>query len=139
MRVGFLFFLIFTSICLYADNDFDRDQILRRISPVGQVRVQEVPSSAPSKSEASPAKAEAAKVPGQEIYEQFCQTCHRDGIAGAPKSHVESEWKPRLAQGLPALVATATKGKNAMPPKGTCIDCSDEDLKNAIEFMAITK
>jgi cytochrome c5 len=37
--------------------------------------------------------------------------------------------------GIDALVASAKKGKNAMPPMGTCMDCSDAELKAAIEFM----
>jgi cytochrome c5 len=33
------------------------------------------------------------------------------------------------------MLATAKKGKGAMPPKGTCMGCSDADLKAAIEYM----
>ncbi|MGB5729137.1 MAG: c-type cytochrome [Thiogranum sp.] len=33
------------------------------------------------------------------------------------------------------MLATAVSGLNAMPPKGTCADCSDEELKAAIEYM----
>jgi cytochrome c5 len=26
-------------------------------------------------------------------------------------------------------------GKGGMPPKGTCMDCSDNELKSAIQYM----
>jgi cytochrome c5 len=36
---------------------------------------------------------------------------------------------------MDAMFAIAISGKNAMPPKGACMDCSDDDLKAAIEYM----
>ncbi|MEH6472256.1 MAG: c-type cytochrome [Halopseudomonas sp.] len=71
---------------------------------------------------------------GEAIYNKACINCHAAGVAGAPKN--AEEWAPRMAQGIDALVASATAGKGAMPPKGLCADCSDADLKAAIEFMA---
>ena len=40
-----------------------------------------------------------------------------------------------FAQGMDALLQSAINGKNAMPPRGTCGTCSDDDLKAAIEYM----
>lgn len=76
----------------------------------------------------------------KQIYEQHCIICHRDGVAGAPKFQDEGSWKARLEQNdIDALVASAIKGKNAMPPKGTCQECSDSDIKAAIEYMVPKK
>lgn len=73
---------------------------------------------------------------GQSTYEQYCAVCHEDGVAGAPKFRDEKSWKPRLAnRDLDALIASANKGLNAMPQKGTCTTCTDDDLKNAIHYM----
>ena len=72
---------------------------------------------------------------GEQIYKQSCQACHANGIANAPKTGDKDAWEPRLAGGMDALVASAVKGKGAMPPKGTCMGCSDADMKAAIEFM----
>jgi len=72
---------------------------------------------------------------GQAIYQKSCQACHAAGVAGAPKLGDKEAWAPRIAQGMDVLVVNATNGKNAMPPKGTCMDCSEEDLKAAIEYM----
>lgn len=73
---------------------------------------------------------------GQATYEQFCIICHQDGVASAPKFRNESDWKPRLAgRTIEDLVKSATKGLNLMPEKGTCSDCSEDDLKAAIQYM----
>jgi cytochrome c5 len=69
-------------------------------------------------------------------YEQFCIICHKDGLVGAPRFGDEKDWKPRLSgKTLDDLLAVAKKGLNAMPPQGTCTECSDEDLKAAIQYM----
>jgi len=72
---------------------------------------------------------------GQKIYKQSCQACHANGVANAPKPGDKAAWAPRIATGIDAMLATAKKGKGAMPPKGTCMGCSDDDLKAAIEYM----
>jgi cytochrome c5 len=72
---------------------------------------------------------------GQKIYKQSCQACHANGVANAPKPGDKAAWAPRIATGMDAMLATAKKGKGAMPPKGTCMGCSDADLKAAIEYM----
>ncbi len=72
---------------------------------------------------------------GKDIYNAFCSACHSVGIANAPKLNNKSDWQVRLKQGINALLMSAKKGKNAMPPKGTCADCSGSELKSAIEFM----
>jgi len=72
---------------------------------------------------------------GEAVYNKACVNCHAAGVAGAPKAHTD-EWAPRLAAGIDAMVASANAGKGAMPPKGLCADCTDADLKAAIEFMA---
>lgn len=133
MRLLILVLFVAISMVAVAAEDFDRQEIEQRIQPVGKVRLESNPSA-----EAKPKKEEVAvkKEPGQEIYEQFCVTCHRDGVAGAPKFR-DASWKPRLTanKDVAGLTASAIKGINAMPPKGTCVDCSEEDLKNAIQYM----
>ena len=134
MRVGMISLLMMISIQLYAVGDYDEEQIQQRIAPVGNVHVQEpVQPISPAPSAAMPT---TKKDPGQATYEQYCVVCHRDGIAGAPKFHDDVDWKPRLAkQTIDSLTATAIKGLNAMPAKGTCQECSEADIKAAIEYM----
>ena len=72
---------------------------------------------------------------GQKTYQTSCQACHATGAAGAPKLGDKEAWAPRIATGVDAMLAVAIKGKGAMPPKGACASCSDDDLKAAIEYM----
>lgn len=71
---------------------------------------------------------------GEEIYKKHCGMCHAEGLINAPKTHDEAAWKARNKE-LPALLESSKKGLNAMPPSGTCMDCTDLELKAAIEFM----
>jgi cytochrome c5 len=72
---------------------------------------------------------------GEGIYQVYCSSCHGGGWQGAPIAYDEAEWKPRLAKGFDAVMATVKKGLNSMPPKGACMDCSDEELTAAIKEM----
>ena len=72
---------------------------------------------------------------GQKTYQATCQACHNSGAAGAPKLGDKEAWAPRIATGVDAMLAIAIKGKGAMPPKGACAACTDDDLKAAIEYM----
>ena len=81
-----------------------------------------------------PAAANAERT-GEEVYKTKCFVCHDSGIAGAPKLGDAAAWAPRIAKGADALLATAKSGILAMPPKGTCMDCTDAELTAAIEHM----
>lgn len=76
-----------------------------------------------------------AMADGKATYDTYCVACHMSGVAGAPVFGDKDLWAPRIAKGMDALLVSATNGLNAMPPKGTCMSCSDEDLKAAIEYM----
>ena len=71
---------------------------------------------------------------GKEIYNTVCQACHATGAAGAPKFGDKAAWAPRIGKGLDDLVASATKGLNAMPPKGG-YSGSDAEFRAAVEYM----
>jgi cytochrome c5 len=36
---------------------------------------------------------------------------------------------------MDSLLANATNGLNAMPPKGLCMACTEAELQSAIEYM----
>lgn len=74
----------------------------------------------------------------KQMYDAKCGLCHISGVANAPKLDDKEAWETRAALGMDALLATAKKGKGAMPPMGTCMECSDEDLTKLIEFMIAT-
>ena len=74
--------------------------------------------------------------PDMAKYDKSCKVCHATGSAGAPKTGDAEAWAPRMAKGMDELVKSVNNGLNAMPPKGMCFDCSDEDYKALIEYMA---
>ena len=58
-----------------------------------------------------------------------------DPPSGAPKTGDAGDWAPRIAQGKDVLADHAINGFNAMPAKGSCMDCSDDEIIAAIEHM----
>ena len=72
-------------------------------------------------------------------YNKSCAVCHNAGVAGAPKTGDADAWAPKLEKGMDVLVQSVQTGLNAMPPKGMCFDCSDEDYRALINYMATPK
>ncbi|MFK8020258.1 MAG: cytochrome c5 family protein [Pseudomonadales bacterium] len=70
------------------------------------------------------------------IYQRSCISCHLSGAAGAPKTHDVAAWAPKMEKGMEAVIANIKNGLNAMPPKGLCFDCSDEQYEALVNFMA---
>lgn len=105
--------------------------VAERTKPVAEVYVEgdNVPSAAPAA-----AAAPTGPRTGEQIVQAHCGACHLTGAAGAPKIGT-ADWTPRKAKGIDTLLQHALNGFNAMPPKGLCMDCSDEDIKHTIEYM----
>ncbi|MGL5653230.1 MAG: c-type cytochrome [Vibrio sp.] len=110
----------------WAITDADKHAIAERIKPVGNVYL--------ASSEPTPVVATGPR-DGATVYGTFCIACHSTGVSGAPKIGSAAEWGPRIAQGKEVLKNHALNGFNAMPAKGTCIDCSDAEIVAAIEHM----
>ena len=74
---------------------------------------------------------------GEQVYKQSCIGCHASGAANAPKLGDAAAWKARIAKGKDALYTSALKGVpgTAMMAKGTCVACSDTELKSAVDYM----
>ena len=109
-------------------QDMSREAVAERIKPVAKVRIAS-DAAAPASSQA------AAGRTGEQIYNQACVACHATGVLGAHKVGSAEDWEPRLAQGMDLVLEHSINGLNAMPPRGTCMNCSDEELLSAIEFM----
>jgi cytochrome c5 len=71
----------------------------------------------------------------ERVYMQSCWACHNSGAAGAPKVGDAAAWAPRVAKGIDVLVANSIAGINAMPAKGMCFTCTNDDLKALVEYM----
>ncbi len=77
----------------------------------------------------------AAGRSGEAVYSRFCFACHATGVSEAPKFQDEADWAPRLEKGMDVLMQTTIDGLNLMPPMGTCMDCSEEELAAAVDYM----
>ncbi len=145
--------IFFTMAGVSQAKHMDEDSIDKRTRPVGQVHIEGMPkvveSTQPVVEEVKttventpeePAQAVAVSTTtgrtGEELYNTFCIACHSTGLANAPKTGDAAAWGKLLEPGIDQLISSAKKGKNVMPPMGTCIDCSDEELKSAILFMS---
>jgi len=106
--------------------------IEERIAPVGSVCVAGTDCAAAG----SAAAASSGPRSGSDVYNTYCAACHGTGAMGAPKSGDNGAWKDRLAKGFNKTLANAINGINLMPPKGTCGDCSDDEIGAAIKYMA---
>jgi len=74
--------------------------------------------------------------PGEQIYLNTCFSCHASGVAGAPAVGDAEAWTPRAEKGRDALLRSTIEGMPpGMPPKGLCMDCTDEELGQAIDYM----
>lgn len=72
---------------------------------------------------------------GKEVYDNVCYVCHSTGAAGSPKFGSAAAWNPRKTKGMKTLLQHALNGYNFMPPRGTCSDCSDGEIEEAIRYM----
>jgi cytochrome c5 len=86
-------------------------------------------------SNAQTAAAPAGGKSGEEIYNASCAACHGTGLMGAPKTGNADDWAARIANGQESLLSNAVNGIKGMPPKGTCMACSDDELAAAIDHM----
>lgn len=122
-------FLRASAMCGKVAEPMTFQAIAERTKPVGVVAVSGAQAKVPTAQAALPPNA------GEARYQSTCSVCHASGVAGAPRFRHAEDWKPRMAAGMEEMLAIAIKGKGAMPPKGTCMQCSDEELRLTIEYM----
>lgn len=74
---------------------------------------------------------------GEQVYNTTCVACHGTGASGAPKLGDTEAWAPRIEKGMDALMDSAMNGipDTAMMAKGTCNDCSEQEMRRAVEYM----
>lgn len=123
--------LALSAVVSLANANTSDDQITARIAPVGSVCIEGTECAAAGKA----AAVASGPRSGSDVYGTYCVACHGTGAMGSPKSGDKAVWEGRLAKGFNKTLANAINGLNMMPPKGTCGDCSDEELSNAIEHM----
>ncbi len=109
------------------------DEIRARIAPVGEVCLQGDDECGAAAAPA--ATASAGPRSGDAVYNAVCMACHSTGAAGAPVVGDAGAWGARIDKGLDTLISHAINGFNAMPAKGGCANCPDEEIQAAVEYM----
>lgn len=110
------------------------EEIAERLQPFGELCRSGEPCA--SVAGGGPSGGEGAGgASAEQVYNQFCATCHAAGVAGAPVLGNAEAWQPRIAKGMETLWDHTLNGFNAMPPKGTCMDCSEEELRATLDYM----
>lgn len=114
---------------LASSQDDAAADIKARLAPVGSTCM------SGDECAAAPVAVVSGPKSGKDVYAGFCTTCHGAGVMGAPKSGSAADWAPRIAKGMDTLYTHALHGFNAMPAKGLCNACSDDEVKSAVDYM----
>lgn len=75
---------------------------------------------------------------GAQIVNHYCASCHAVKPIiplGAPRIGIVSDWQSRIKPGIKVILKHTEEGINAMPPRGGCFECSDDQLILAIIEM----
>jgi cytochrome c5 len=118
-------------------------RISERLQPEGRVCMAGEPcaaggrgaSSTVGSAPSSVAEGQAFNV--EQVYQQSCAVCHNSGMAGAPKLGDDAVWASAIEEkGIATLVQNAITGIGAMPPRGMCMTCSDENIDELVKYLA---
>ena len=82
------------------------------------------------------AVSEVAGFDVESTYQMSCFACHGTGAAGAPLLGDSDAWTERMAKGIDAVMVNVMNGINAMPAKGLCMTCSEDDLLSLVNYMS---
>lgn len=117
-------------------DQISRQEISERIAPVGTVCQEGEECANAAGVEA--ASTSSGPRTGEAIFNQYCTACHTTGLLGAPIKGDVAAWeaKEKEAGGFSKMLSNAINGIKGMPPKGTCMNCSDEEISIAIEYMS---
>lgn len=105
-----------------------------RLAPVGKTCMAGDTSCA---SAASNSASSGEPRSGQQVFDESCTTCHAGGMPNAPALGDAAAWGPRADKGIEELYNSAINGfnNNAMPARGLCMNCSDDEIKAAVDYM----
>jgi len=117
---------------LFANHQNPKN-VASRAAPVG--KVYRTGDSIEKAAPAAVAEVSVGPRSAETVYKK-CAMCHDSGLANAPIVGNKDQWAPRISKGLKVLVANAMNGTDGgMPAKGTCMDCTEEEINATVEFM----
>ena len=131
MRLFFILLLAPMAALALDLTDQQRADIEARIPPFYEVCVQGEACGG------GDAMATNAGRSGEDVYNGACMACHSAGIAGAPKVGDQLAWTDRIAKGMDVLYDSGINGVagTGMIARGGCADCSDDEIRLAVDFM----
>ena len=137
VKAAFLLGGMMSGLVMAAPAEVDkitRQEIAERIAPAGDVCLEGQPCA----TAAPVAAASSGPRSGESVYNSFCTACHTAGVLGAPKKGDDADWQKKLAAAgsYNQLLTNAINGVRSMPPKGTCANCSDDEISGAIQYMS---
>jgi cytochrome c5 len=125
----FIGYKSFTTSDSSHSNPMVDNAVLERIKPVGDVRIDT------NNMVASVESNESSERSGEAIYNSKCSGCHTSGVMEAPKYATLEDWSTRIDVGLEKLTLSAIAGKGGMPPRGACMDCTDNEIKLTVQYI----
>lgn len=127
-----LLVLVFSGTLYAAANE----DIIARIAPAGSVCVIGDACAGGATAAASSGSSGGSQDPMQ-VYNTYCVACHGTGANNSPVRGDVAAWEPRLEKGLDTLYQNAINGfnNNAMPPKGLCMDCSEDTIRATVDYI----
>lgn len=75
---------------------------------------------------------------GKKIFKEFCATCHGNPPIidiHAPRIGDKKAWELRRQLGMKVLLKITSNGTGAMPARGGCFECSDQQLRETINYI----
>jgi len=76
---------------------------------------------------------------GKTVFEASCANCHDSFIggfiSGAPAIDDADDWELLIPKGIDGLTGTTIAGIGEMAARGGCAECSDEEIRAAVEYM----
>jgi cytochrome c5 len=76
---------------------------------------------------------------GQVIFEDHCAKCHDSFFRGlfkrAPRVGKQKAWAEFISQGVDKMTDNSITGEGRMKERGGCYECSDADMRAAVEYI----
>jgi cytochrome c5 len=75
---------------------------------------------------------------GKKIFNEFCAACHAENPSievNAPLIGDVKRWQAYRKLKMPTLLKLTIQGNGAMPARGGCFECSDQQLEMAIRYI----
>jgi len=128
-------FAFLLSGAVLAAEAADHSDIIERIAPVGSVCLVGDPCAGLA-GVVDLAGGSANQNPEQ-VYNTYCVACHGSGANNSPIMGDVVAWQPRIDKGMEELYLNAINGynNNAMPAKGLCMGCTDDEVRATVDYI----